>query len=143
MGRRFFLFLFILATVSAFTLITYAQSVQKTLTLPGGEVVCDINGEWNAVYEHYGSLASIPRSKGLVIILLNGDTFIGKTANDSMFTPKGTEKIRGVIDKNGLKNVERTRPDSDWSNAKAVMNKDCNKIEIDDGDALKIILERK
>ena len=143
MRNKFVVFLFIITAVLTFTFIAYSQTAEKTVTLPSGEVVCDINGEWNVTYEHYGSLQHIGSPKGLVIITQQSDTFVGKTANDSMFTPKGTEKIRGLIDKEGLKKVQRTRPDSGWSNAKAVINKDCNKIEIDDGDALKIILERK
>ena len=58
-------------------------------------------------------------------------------------TPKGTEKIRGELNKNGIKKVQLTRPDKDWSDGKAEMSKDCNKISIDDNDGLRMILERK
>ena len=122
--------------------ISYGQGSIKTITLSSGEAVCDLNGEWDVTYQHYGSLEWIGSIKSLLIITQQDNTFVGKTAKDSGFTPKGTEKIRGAIDRDGMKKVQRTRPDSDWADAKSVINKDCNKIEIDDGDALKIILER-
>ena len=142
MGKKFFLFLCVITAALAFTFIAYSQTARKTLTLPGGDVVCDIDGEWNATYEHYGSLKHIENLKGPLLVIQQGTTFVGKTVKDGVWIPKGTERIRGEIDKDGMKKVQRTRPDSDWSDAKAVINKDCNKIEIDDGDGLKITLER-
>ena len=32
----------------------HGQGSKKTITLPSGEVVCDLNGEWDAFVENYG-----------------------------------------------------------------------------------------
>jgi hypothetical protein len=42
-----------------------------------------------------------------------------------------------------IKKGQITRPDKDWSDGKVEMSNDCNSIVIDDGDALKMTLERK
>lgn len=33
----------------------HGQGSKKTVTLPNGEVVCDLNGEWDALYENLGA----------------------------------------------------------------------------------------
>jgi hypothetical protein len=30
----------------------HGQGSKKTITLPNGEVVCDLNGDWDALYDH-------------------------------------------------------------------------------------------
>lgn len=143
MAKRISLFLIIFATTLTFVSIAYSQMGKKTITLPSGEVVCDLNGEWNILYEHYGALEWVGNIKSILMILQQGNTFVGKTLTDSGWTPKGTEKLRGELDKDGIKKVQLTRPDKDWSDGKPEMSKDFDKIVIDDGDGLRMILERK
>ena len=33
----------------------HGQGSKKTITLPSGEVVCDLNGEWDAFVDNYGT----------------------------------------------------------------------------------------
>lgn len=142
MVKRIFLFLIILSATS--TLFTaYSQTYKKTLTLPSGEVVCDLNGEWNTLYEHYGSMQWVGNLKGMLMIIQQGNTFVAKTTTDSAWTPKGTEKIRGELDKNGIKKAQYSIPNMGWADAKGEMSEDGNKIVFDTGIGVKVILERK
>ena len=59
------------------------------------------------------------------------------------YIPASTEKIRGKLDKDGIKKVPLSRPDIGWIDAKGEISKDCDKIIFDDGNGLRIILERK
>ncbi len=143
MARKIFSFLFILVVLLAFTSIAYSQTEKNTARLPSGELVCNLNGEWNTLYEPYGSMQHFGSIKSLIKITQRGDKFVGKSLISTGFTPAGTEKIRGELDKDGIKKVQITRPDKDWSDGKVEMSKDCNKIVIDDSDGLKMTLERK
>jgi hypothetical protein len=62
---------------------------------------------------------------------------------DSAWLPKGTEKIRAELDKDGIKNARYFRPDIGWTDAKSEMSKNCDKLVFDDGNGVKVILERK
>jgi hypothetical protein len=143
MVRKISLFLFILVVMLTSVSIAYSQTEKNTVRLPSGELVCDLNGEWNTLYEPYGPMQHFGNIKSMIRITQQGNMFVGKSLIDTGFTPAGTEKIRGELDKDGVKKVQLTRPDKDWSDGKAEMSKDCNKILIDDSDGLRIILERK
>jgi hypothetical protein len=143
MVRKMYLFLFIIVVTLTFVSIAYSQAEKSTVRLPSGELVCNLNGEWNTLYEPYGPMQHFGNIKSIIKITQQGNMFVGKSLISTGFTPAGTEKIRGELDKNGIKKVQLTRPDKDWSDGKAEMSKDCNKISIDDNDGLRIILERK
>jgi len=143
MLRKMYVFLFILVVMLSFVSITYSQTEKNAVGLPGGELICDLNGEWNTLYEPYGPMEHFGKIKSMIKITQQGNMFVGKSLISTGFTPAGTEKIRGALDKDGIKNVQLTRPDKDWSDGKAEMSKDCNKISIDDNDGLRMILERK
>jgi hypothetical protein len=143
MVKRTFLLLIILATTSTFAYVAHSQVEKKTLTLPSGEVVCDLNGEWNTLYEHYGPMQWVGNIKSMMKISQQEKVIVGTTLITTGFNPAGTEKIRGESDKDGIKNVRYWRPDIGWTDAKGEIDKDCNKIVIDDGKGVKVILERK
>ena len=143
MLRKMYLFLFILLVMLTFVSIAYSQAEKNTVRLPSGELVCDLNGEWNTLYEPYGPMEHFGKIKSMIKITQQGHVFVGKSLISTGFTPAGTEKIRGELDKDRIKKVQLTRPDKDWSDGKAEMSKDCNKILIDDNDGLRMILERK
>jgi len=50
----------VLLVTALFVYVSQAQMPQKgsknTITLPNGDVIWDLNGEWNALYEHYGTM---------------------------------------------------------------------------------------
>jgi hypothetical protein len=82
--------LIILAATSLFISTAYSQTEKKTVTLPSGEVVCDLNGEWNALYEHYGPMEWVGNIKGMIMIVQQGNTFVGK----QQWTVHGCRKAR-------------------------------------------------
>jgi hypothetical protein len=143
MIKKIFSFLLILVVTLTFMSTAYSQTGKNTVRLPSGEIVCDLNGEWNTLYEPYGPMQHFGKMKSMIKITQQGNMFVGKSTIDTGFTPAGTEKIRGELDKDGIKKVQLTRPDKDWSDGKVEMSKDCNKIVIDDSDGLKMTLERK
>ncbi len=143
MVRRFSLSLIILSTILSLMSVVHSQVERKTLTLPTGEVVCDLNGEWDALYEHYGPMQWVGNLKGTLAITQQGDTFVAKTTTDSAWSPKGTEKIRGELDKNGIKKAQYSIPSMGWADAKGEIGKNGDKIVFDTGQGVKVILERK
>ena len=143
MIKRIFSFLIIFTAILTFISIAYSQMEKRTLTLPSGEVVCDLNGEWNALYEHYGSMQWVGNIKSSLKITQQGNMFVGTSLIATGYTPAGTEKIRGELDKDGFKKVRYSRPDSGWTDVKGEISKNCDKIVFDDGSGVKGILERK
>jgi hypothetical protein len=143
MAEKTFSFLFVLVAMITFISIAYSQTEKNIVRLPSGELVCDLNGEWNTLYEPYGPMQHFGNIKSMIKITQQGNMFVGKSLIDTGFTPAGTEKIRGELDKDGIKKVQITRPDKNWSDSKVELSKDCNKIAIDDSDGLKMTLERK
>ncbi|HEX7533779.1 MAG TPA: hypothetical protein VF343_00875 [Syntrophales bacterium] len=143
MARKTLLFLFSLVVTLTFMSIAYSQTGKNTVRLPNGELVCDLNGEWNTLYEPYRPMQHFGNMKSMIKITQQGNMFVGKSMIDTGFTPAGTEKIRGELDRDGIKKLQLTRPDKDWSDGKVEMSRDCNKIIIDDSDGLKMTLERK
>jgi hypothetical protein len=128
--------LFILAVTLNIMTIAYCQTPKKTVTMASGEVVCDLNGEWSALYAHYGPMQSIGEIKSAMKITQQGNVFVG-------ISLMGTEKIRGELDKNGIKKAQYSIPFSGWVDAKGEISEDGDKIVFDTGQGVKVILERK
>ena len=45
---------------------TEEQGWKKTITLPSGEVVCDLNGEWDSLWQGRGELQAFGRFRDVV-----------------------------------------------------------------------------
>jgi len=144
MAKTIFLFLIILASILTLIPSAHSQTEKKTVTLPSGEVVCDLAGEWNSLYEHYGPMQWVGDIKSALKITQQGNMFVGTSLIATPLQPPGTEKIRGELDKDGIKRVRYNRPDIDqWEDVKVEMSKNCDKIVFDDDKGVKGILERK
>jgi len=77
MVKRSFLFLLVLTAIPIFIFSAYSQAEKKTITLPSGEVICYLNGEWNVLYAHYGALQWVGDVKSMVKITQRGNIFVG------------------------------------------------------------------
>ena len=143
MLKRIFLFLVIIAAMSPFISTAFSQTQKKTVTLPSGELVCDLNGEWNALYEHYGSMQWVGNINGMIMIIQQGNTFAGKTTVDSAWSAKGTDKISGELYKDGIKKAQYSVPTMGWTDAEGEISEGCDKVVLDTGIGVKVILERK
>jgi len=81
---------------------------EKTLTLPSGEVILDMRGEWDALIElleRYKWTAPKP-VPNILLITQEGNTFSAVQQLEGKRFPKGTEKFKGVLDKDGFKEVQ-------------------------------------
>jgi uncharacterized protein (UPF0371 family) len=72
-------------------------SMPNTITLANGQVVYDLNGDWDITYDD----KEFGVSKNVVRITQKGDEFVGIRLED---TRRG-ETIKGTLEKNGFKKV--------------------------------------
>jgi hypothetical protein len=109
------------------------EGMPNTVKLPSGEVVYDLNGEWDAVYDSggWGTYKDIVKiiqndNQFVGIYLLNGDNLVGKNK----------EKIRGKIKGNVIDEVffnditDMMTMKLHWAPSEAEISKDGNQIVI-------------
>jgi hypothetical protein len=125
----------------------HGQGSKKTITLPSGEAVCDLNGEWDALYENLGAFQWVGNIKDMLKITQQGGSFVGVKMIGSVYVPKDAVSIKGELDKNGIKNVRvvlsPASPYDEVSECKAQISEDGNKIIIDGGERIRVTLTRK
>jgi hypothetical protein len=97
----------------------------NTITLANGQIVYDLNGDWDITYDD----KDFGISKSGVRITQEGDQFVGK----SLTTYR--EEMKGTLEKNGFKkvysNIYNTfNTDWNWLPAKGEISEDGNKIII-------------
>jgi acetyl esterase/lipase len=114
----------------------------KTITLPNGEVIPDLNGEWDALTENYGEWKEYGSYKNIIKIIQTAGSLVGIKMLDDPWYPKGWKSIKAELDKGGFKKVElmaRAGPQG----CRGQISDDGNKIVIDDGVKHKVTLNRK
>ncbi len=82
------------------------QGMPNTVTLSNGEVIYDLSGEWAVCVVHYGSWAQYGAFPDIMEIKQEGISFVGVTLLGSPRSPKGSEKLKGELDKSGFKKVQ-------------------------------------
>jgi hypothetical protein len=108
----------------------HGQGSKKTITLPSGEVVWDLNGEWDAFVDNYGtSGGSYPQIEK---ITQTGSSFVAIRMIDDPWNRKGSQSLQGELDKSGIKKVT-IFAFSGPEEGKGQISDDGNKIIIDDG----------
>ncbi len=103
------------------------QGMLNTVTLPNGEVIYDLSGEWDAIYDVKKVSGKI--YKDIVTITQKGNEFVGIRLIGSDWVPKGSETIKGELEKNGFKSFLAGTAYG-WIPSKAKIGEKCNKIEI-------------
>ena len=122
----------------------YGQGSKKTITLPSGEVLCDLNGEWDTFVENYGLIAAAGNYPQIIKITQTGSSFVAIRMIEDPWNLKGSQYLQGEIDKSGIKKVTITGSAGFFvSEAKGQISDDGNKIIIDDGFAHRLTLTRK
>jgi len=121
----------------------YGQEAKKSVTLPSGEVVCDLNGEWEAIVKNYGLGESLGTYPQIYKITQEGSSFVGIRMQSEPFgSAKDSQAIQGQLDKSGITKVmiltETARLES-----KGQISEDGNKIIIDDGQRINVTMTRK
>jgi len=114
------------------------------ITLPSGEKVCDLNGEWNALFEHFGTCMNAGSWKAIVKVKQEGNRFVGTKLSGGNPVTIGKEVIRGELDQKGYKKGEIYMPNWRWwADCKGKIADSCKKIIMDEGSCVQVTLERK
>jgi hypothetical protein len=80
---------------------------EKTVTLPSGEKVLDMRGEWDALIELSERYKLFGKPEpNILLITQEGNTFSAVQQIEGKMLPKGTEKLKGVLYKDGFKEVQ-------------------------------------
>ena len=119
-----------------FVYVSQAQMPQKgsknTITLPNGEVVWDLNGEWDTFVENYGPTTSGAKYPQINKITQTGSSFVSIRMIDDPWNLKGSQSLQGEIDKNGIIKVTLSGA-MGLEESKGQISNDGNKIVIDNG----------
>ena len=81
------------------------QGWQKALTLPSGEVVCDLNGEWDFLWVGRGEFKAFGHVADVLQITQRGNSFEGVRMIGNPFNLKGSLALAGELDHNGFKKL--------------------------------------
>ena len=142
MARKISILLAVL--IVSFLCMVQAQTEEKkwkkTVTLPNGEVILDINGEWDAFIQYYGNWPGSEWEQR-INITQDGNSFVGLRSMDEGRNRKGSVLVKGDLHKGGLKNVYIG---SLWGMLMTgtQISEDGNKIEIDSANQVRVYLKR-
>ncbi len=145
MGKKTFLVMIFLVGLIIFVSTLHGQGSKKTITLPSGEVVCDLNGEWDALYENLGADSVYGNLTDILKITQQGGSFVGVKMIGTVYVPKDAVSITGELDKNGTTKVRVVlRTGFQFLDCKGgQISEDGNKIIIDGGERIRVTLTRK
>ncbi len=142
MVKKTFLVLICFISLIIFVSTLHSQGSKKTITLPSGEVVYDLNGEWDALVETYGPMAYVGSYPQIHKIMQAGSAFIGVRMIDDPNNLKGWQSLQGELDKSGFKRVTMMGVGGSVE-GKGQISEDGNKIVIDSGGGIRWTLTRK
>ena len=120
----------------------HGQGSKKTITLRNGEVVWDLNGEWDVIIENYGPWSQYGSYPQIMKVTQTGSSFICILMMNDNYNPKGAEFTRGELDKNGFKKGQILTLMGPLD-CKGKISEDGNKMIIDDGEKCRVTLTRK
>jgi hypothetical protein len=132
MKKKSFLVLICFMSLMIFVSTLHGQGTKKTITLPNGDVVCDLNGEWDVFVVNYGPTTSQTSYPQVFKMSQKGNSFAAIRMMDDPWNKKGSEAVHGELDKNGINSVTIMAAVGP-SMAKGFISDDGNKIIIDDG----------
>lgn len=142
MVKKTFLVLICLISSIIFISTLHGQGSKKAITLPSGEVVWDLNGEWDTFVENYGRQAFAGSYPQITKITQTGSSFVGVRMIDDPWNFKGSQSLQGELDKSGIKKVTILSL-AGLMEAKGQISDDGNKIVIDNGEYIRVTLTRK
>ncbi len=142
MVKKILLVLLCFVGLIIFTSTLHGQGSKKTITLPNGEVVWDLNGEWDVQIEHYGSYAAYGSYPQIWKITQTGNSFVAERMMDDPWNKKGKWAVQGELDKSGFKKVQLISR-AGLTDSKGKISDDGNKLEIDAADRSRIKATRK
>ena len=148
MARRIGVVLIVAIAMIAFFYTAQAQTGEKkwkkTITLPNGDVILNMNGEWDVYVSYLRPAAGYQGLEGgKTKITQTGSSFVGISMNALIAFRKGSEIIKGELTKSGFKQVQIISGLFGNLDAKGQINEDGNRIIIEDGENLKLTFTRK
>ena len=136
---RFFSIPILILTILIIFSIAYSEEKgwKKTITLPNGEIVCDLNGVWDYEFDARGELRASSHQgrpfSDVIEITQEGSAFKGIRVRGSSYAVKGEVAVEGEVDKNGIKKMQHHMGGHLASGVFITkLSKDGNKIEIND-----------
>ena len=142
MVKKMFLVLMCFICLIIFISTLHGQGSKKTITLPNGEVIWDLNGEWDGFREYYGPWSDFGSYPDVLKITQQGSSFVAIRMKLSGSLPSGSEAMRGELDKSGFKEVQ-IRTSVGPFDCKGKISDDGNKIIVDDGYRVRLTATRK
>ena len=137
----------------SFLYVAHAQmekkAWEKTVKLPSGEVILDMRGEWDALYEHYGVFSWVGTFEDILTITQEGTKFTAVKQIGSKWVPKGAKTIKGQLDKDGFKTVYQYVGTAamdgsfEWEECEWEISEKGNKVVLDCGERSKSALTRR
>jgi hypothetical protein len=117
---------FAITTVQAQMDNPLKKGMPNTVTLSTGDVVYDLKGEWDAAYhnDYFGT------KKDIVKITQEGNKFVGISLNGNEMAPKGSDTIKGELEKNGFRSVLTNYDNLEWLSSTGEIGDKCNKMVI-------------
>jgi hypothetical protein len=139
MPKRISIILTVLIVIVSFLYVANAQKGEKgwlkTVTLPSADVILDMSGEWDVMYEPSGYLSRMGTYGDTLTITQEGAKFTAVKQFGSRFVPKGAESIKGELDKSGFKEVylctQASPKDTVWEPCKWEISENGNKVVLD------------
>jgi hypothetical protein len=97
----------------------------NTVTLSNGDVVYDLNGDWDAIYDNkqFGG-----KNKDVVKITQEGNKFVGIKLIGNQWVGKGKETIRGELEGDGFKSFNTFTVAYGWTSSNGKISGGGNKI---------------
>jgi len=126
--------LIIFLFLSVFVSFSISQEIKKlttgmpnTVTLSNGDIVYDLNGEWDAITDdrYYGTYKSVWK------ITQEGNKFVGYKLPTSDWLAKGRGGIKGELEGDRFKSLYVDNPAAEWTPSKGKINDGGNKIVIE------------
>ena len=150
MKKRTTIWMLCLVAIMGWSGSVYAQTANpeamKTIKLPSGEQVYDLNGEWDVIVENYAYWERFGTYPNVFKISQEGASFTGIRLKDN--TPPamgvaGSKCLQGEADKSGIKKLEVIAGGGDVLATKWQISADGNRIFVDAPDHSRLWLTRK
>jgi hypothetical protein len=150
MGKKLFA-MFVCSIALMFASTLHGQGSKKTITLPSGEVVCDLNGDWDALYEHH----VLGKSTDILRVTQRYAFFEGVKTIGGVYVPKQAVSIKGELSKDGIAKIQvvmrvtysgdpgKMTEKQQLLDCKGQISEDGNKVIIDGGETIRVTLTRK
>jgi hypothetical protein len=138
----------IISTLVVFSILAssfqaFGEEWEKTVTLSNGDIILDMSGEWASHMEGYGKWDVLEDTKNVLMIEMEGSSFVGVRKKIDLYHLPDTQMIKGELDKNGIKKIHVIQKGYDPIDAEGQISMNGNKILIDANNYCRITLIRK